>query len=107
MRKVASLVIALALFVSVPAFANEGGWDGKGNYGEKKVERLKEKLSLNDAQAAQIKAILDSKKEQMIALKKQTHDQINAVLTPEQRQKYEAMKKEFKEKHKERKEHRK
>ncbi len=100
-------MIALAIFISAPAFANEKGccMGGKGGFAEKKVERLKEKLSLSDSQAAQIKSIFDSKKEKMISLKNETHDQVAAVLTPEQKEKFEAMKKEFKEKRSEHKGH--
>ncbi len=102
MIKITTLMIALALFVSATAFANEKGcyMGGKEGFAEKRVERLTEKLSLSDAQAAQIKSIFDSKKEKMIALKNETNDQVAAVLTPEQKEKFEAMKKEFKEKRK-------
>ncbi len=107
MLKVTSLVIAFALLVSVPVFA-EGkccSMGGKAGSSEKKADRLKEKLALNDAQAAQIQTIMDAKKAKMEALKTETQGQMAAVLTPEQNEKYKAMKEEYKEKRGEHKEH--
>ena len=105
MIKNMSLIIALALLLSAPVFANENGhpMKDKAHWGEKRMERLTEKLSLSDEQAAQIKAIFEASKEKMMALQKETHEQVAAVLTPEQNETYAAMKKEHQEKRKEHK----
>jgi Spy/CpxP family protein refolding chaperone len=102
-------MIALALFAG-PAFA-EGDkgccamGKGQGDFAEKRTEKLKEKLGLSDEQATQIKSIYESKKDKMEALKTETDGQVSAVLTHDQKAKYDALKTEWKEKHEEYKEH--
>ncbi len=101
--KITSILAALLLFIAVPVFANDGGAcaaKGKGDFAQKRIERMKEKLALSDAQADQIKGIFEAKKQKMEALKTEIDAEVNAVLTPEQKEKHEAMKKEFAEKHK-------
>ena len=79
---------------------------------------LSEKLNLTDDQKTKLKPILEDQAQQMKVIsddssltpeqkgaKKQaihetTHDQINAVLTPEQQEKFKAMKHQDMEKHK-------
>jgi len=78
----------------VPAFAGEG----KGEMFEKKLEKMTEKLSLTADQQTQIRSILESKKKEMEDMRRRTDEQIHAVLTEEQKKKYEDMKKEWKEK---------
>ena len=111
MSKITAIILALALLGATPVFANDscckGGknnFSGK-NFAEKKINRLKEKLSLNDAQVTQVQSILDAKKEKMEAIHKETQDQISAILTPEQKEKFEAMKKKNEEKHNKHKGH--
>ncbi len=81
------------LFVA-PASAD---WMGKES-SEKKVAHLKKELLLTDGQTSQVKAICDETMEKMKALHKEKEDRINALLTPEQREKYAAEMKEWKEK---------
>ena len=82
------------------------------------LQMLSEKLNLTDDQKAKIKPILQDQMRQMKAVHEDTslseeqkrakmksihessHDQINAVLTPEQQAKFEQMRKEQMEKHK-------
>ena len=96
-----SLIIAvLALTaVSAPAFAHEGH-DGKGWDSKAYTEKLTKDLNLTPDQASKIQAIMDQKHEHMKAKMDETHAAINAVLTPEQRTKYDAMKEEHKKKEK-------
>ena len=83
------------------------------------LQMLSEKLNLTEDQKAKLKPIFQEQAKQMKALhddasltpeqktaKKKaiheaTHDQINAVLTPEQQEKFKEMRKEGMEKHKE------
>jgi Spy/CpxP family protein refolding chaperone len=96
MKKILTFAIVLSVFAAAPLFA-EGEHEGK-DFGAKKVEKMKEKLSLSDEQASQVKSILDSGRDKMKALRDEIDGQIVAVLTPEQKANYEAMKKEFKDK---------
>jgi Spy/CpxP family protein refolding chaperone len=66
-----------------------------------RVERMKERLNLSDDQARQIEQIFreahqqgQGDREAMRERHKKIHDQIQSVLTPEQREKMEQMKKE-------------
>ncbi len=95
-NRTVSMLLAGVLLCSAPAFA-EGhrGWEGKEN-GEKRLEMLKEKLGLSDAQAAQIRAIKEQTATEMKAIKERTHQQIDAILTPEQREKFKAFREEMK-----------
>jgi len=86
---------------------------------ESHLKMLSEKLNLTDDQKARIKPILEDEGQQMKAVRDDTalsdqqrhakmkgihesfHDQINAVLTPEQQGKWKQMKQEAMEKHKE------
>jgi periplasmic protein CpxP/Spy len=78
---------------------------------EERVKQLKDSLSLTDKQAEQItnifkemgakrQAVMDSiddrdaRREAMMGLMAKTDEKIEALLTPEQKDKYEAMKKE-------------
>lgn len=85
---------------------------------EAHVQMLSEKLNLSEDQKTKLKPIFQDQEQQLKAVhddasltpeqktaKKKaihetTHDQINAVLTPEQQEKFKAMKKEGMEKHK-------
>ena len=95
-NRTVSMLLAGVLLVSAPAFA-EGhkGWEGKEN-GEKRLEQLKEKLGLSDAQAEQIRSIKEQTATEMKTLKEKTHQQIDAILTPEQREKFKAFREEMK-----------
>ena len=109
MKKLTTMVLALALFASAPAFANGDKTcdtkDGvKGNWETKKIDRMKEKLTLTDDQVAKIQAIHEAQKAKFEALRADTEAQVAAVLTPEQKAKHDEMKKEWKEKRKEHKE---
>ena len=82
------------------------------------LQMLSEKLNLSEEQKAKLKPIFDEQAKQMKAVRddtsltpeqkaakkkaihEATHDQINAVLTPEQQEKFKAMKQEGMEKHK-------
>ena len=92
-----SLIIAVLALTAVSgvAFAHEGH-DGKGWDSKAYVEKLTKDLNLTPDQAAKIQAIFDAKHEAMKSKMEETHAAIDAVLTPEQKTKYDAMKEERK-----------
>ena len=90
----------------------------KGESAEQHLQMLSEKLNLTDDQKAKLKPILQDQMQQMKAVREDSslsedqrrakmksiheslHDQINAVLTPEQQAKFKQMQHEEMEKHK-------
>ena len=100
---VAGAVLAVAAVRTV-ALADEHA--GKGDRSQQRVERMKERLNLTDDQARQITQIFQeahqqwqadqgkADKETMRARHEKMNEQIKSILTPEQQQKYEQMKKE-------------
>jgi Spy/CpxP family protein refolding chaperone len=99
----ASVVLALAATRTV-ALAGENA--GKGDRIQHRVERMKERLTLTDDQARQLQQIFEeahqqwqgdqgkADRETMRARHEKMHEQIKSILTPEQQEKFEAMKKE-------------
>ena len=94
------------------------GMHQKGQSAEQHLQMLSEKLNLTDDQKAKVKPILQDQMQQMKAVREDSslsedqrrakmksiheslHDQINAVLTPEQQAKFKQMQHEEMEKHK-------
>ena len=95
------------------------GMHQKGESAEQHLQMLSEKLNLTDDQKAKLKPILQDQMQQMKAVREDSslsedqkrakmksiheslHDQINAVLTPEQQAKFKQMQHDEMEKHKE------
>jgi periplasmic protein CpxP/Spy len=83
-------------------------WAGQGKHGfsvDDKVKHMTEKLGLTSEQQSSLRAILEEKKEkmealheQMRALREEHREKIRAVLTDEQKAKYDEMKKNGKKK---------
>ena len=100
---VAGAVLAVAAVRTV-ALADEHA--GKGDRSQQRVERMKERLNLTDDQARQLQQIFQeahqqwqadqgkADKETMRARHEKMNEQIKSILTPEQQQKFEQMKKE-------------
>jgi Spy/CpxP family protein refolding chaperone len=100
---VAGAVLAVAAVRTV-AVADEHA--GKGDHIQQRVERMKERLNLTDDQARQLQQIFQeahqqwqadqgqADKETMRARHEKMHEQIKSILTPEQQQKFEQMRKE-------------
>jgi Spy/CpxP family protein refolding chaperone len=68
---------------------------------------MSEELDLNDQQSSQIKAIVEkhqseinASRQQLASIREQTHAQVSAVLDDQQRQKFEALNKQAKDKRK-------
>jgi Spy/CpxP family protein refolding chaperone len=104
--KLISMVIALALPLSVMAYP--GG--GKGDYEQyraKKIERLNNELGLSEDQKAKVEALFKEQGEKHRALHTDTQSQLQTILTPEQNTRLEEMKQrrqeKWREKHQQRK----
>ncbi|MDY7025228.1 MAG: Spy/CpxP family protein refolding chaperone [Pseudomonadota bacterium] len=67
---------------------------------EHRVERMALKLDLSDAQQTQIKAIYDEQHGKMRKLHDETQTRVDAVLSPEQRERHEQLRQERMEKFK-------
>ena len=113
MRKLTTLVASLALLVGAAAFAGDkcdGDCDkGEGHKGHKgHMEKMAKCLDLSAEQQEQIKAIHEKYCGQMKAadadakkaLKEQMIAEVNAILTPEQQEKFAAKRKECEREHK-------
>ncbi len=96
-----ALLAALSLTLAPAIHAFEDGDNPDGGGPEKKIERLKEKLGLNDDQATKLKDLFEAEKVKRDAARKESHDKIAAILTPEQTAKFDEIMKELKEKMKE------
>ena len=102
-----------------PAADKQAGMHQKGESAEQHLQMLSEKLNLTDDQKAKLKPILQDQMQQMKAVREDTslsedqkhakmksiheslHEQINAVLTPEQQTKFKEMQHEQMGKHNE------
>ena len=127
MRKGAKLVAiagAFALAVAAPALAqDEGQGDAavherhhgaRGHDPGKRIEHLREALDLTDEQVAQVRAIFSESEERrralresgdregMRALHEEIHGRMAAVLDETQREKFESLKREHRERHRDR-----
>ncbi len=113
MKKIMYALVAVMLFSAVPVYANCGMCPlDKGSMSTedrvaKKMEKMTEKLGLSDEQAVKIKVLITEKMEMKKAIKAQMHEQmkmlteefsgqIKAILTDEQKVKFEEMRKEHK-----------
>ena len=103
---------------AAPQTSPQGHEATGGTSPEAHVQMLSEKLNLTEDQKAKLKPIFQDQAQQLKAVRddtsltpeqkaakkkvihETTHDQINAVLTPEQQEKFKAMKQEGMEKHK-------
>jgi Spy/CpxP family protein refolding chaperone len=92
--------VVLALAASRATTLADGN-PAKGDRVQHRVERMKQQLNLTDDQARQIEQIFrdaqqqgQTDREAMRERHKKVHDQIQSVLTPEQREKMEQMRKE-------------
>ena len=87
-------VVVVMLAASSVAFAK-----GKDHDPQKHLDRMTKKLELTEQQRGQVEQIMtdyrgrmDGLRSQMEALRKEKHEKISAVLTPEQKEKFDKMK---------------
>ena len=99
-------LIALALAAIIPAAAyaasDKGGEHMRGAH----VERLAERLELNEEQQAKMRALFEEHRAQRKTMREQMRGEMAEVLTPEQLAKMEAMRDDHREHRKEKRAHR-
>jgi len=107
--RVALLAMCTAALAAVPAMAQGGGGQGRGMNTQAQLDRMTTELSLSADQQTAIKAILDQNMKDMMAMRQDTSlsdddrmakqramreaqtVKIKAVLTDDQKTKYDAM----------------
>lgn len=102
-KKIATVTVLTALLATGVAMAKPFGDPEKmAAWLDKRIERMTEKLSLNDDQAAKVKTIMQEQMEKRKAMMEQhrteTEARLGTVLTSEQMQKMQEMKEKRKEK---------
>lgn len=70
----------------------QGKAEKMAQWDEEQLERLTQKLNLTSEQQAQVKPILAEKQERLQQVRRETHEKIKAILTEEQKAKFEEMK---------------
>lgn len=96
-KKILTIALAFVLPLSVAAFP--GGHDGdfKGHKGDR-IEHLAQKLNLTAEQKQQLTLVFEEQHAKREALRQETDQRIQTVLTPEQMTQFEEMKKQRHEK---------
>jgi len=85
MKKALIITSLVALLGTSVAMADYGFGGGKG------MDRLTTFLGLSDTQAAQVDSIMQDQQARMQALRDETNQRIQALLTPEQAAKFQEM----------------
>lgn len=102
--KKALIITALAAMLGASvAMADHGGFGG--GFGGKGLDRMKTALGLSDVQATQVEVIMQEQKVKMDALRTETEQRIQTLLTPEQATKFAEMKQKREERMQKRQEH--
>lgn len=81
MKKVLVVTALVAMLGATVAMADHG-------FGGKGMDRLKTALGLSDVQASQVDVIMQEQKAKMDALREETNQRIQALLTPDQATKF-------------------
>lgn len=85
------LIIAATL-ISALGIAGTSALAADGHRLENRMARMQQALGLTDEQAAQIKSLREAQRTAMQAARDSHRQQIEALLTPEQKEKFSAMK---------------
>ncbi|MEB4593309.1 hypothetical protein VSS37_20190 [Candidatus Thiothrix sp. Deng01] len=85
MKKVLVVTALAAMLGATVAMADHGFG---GGFGGKGMDRLKTALGLSDVQASQVDVIMQEQKAKMDALREETNQRIQALLTPDQATKF-------------------
>lgn len=93
MNKLVALTTALALGgIGLTAIASPYERGPYGHNPENRIERMAEHLNLTNEQQEKIKVMFDAHKKDRQARREKMHEEIGAVLTDEQKSKFDAMK---------------
>jgi len=101
-KKLIVLTLALALPLTVSAMPGEGAGGGGGKHGNR-LERMAKKLDLTDDQKAKLEVIFKEQHAKHKALKEETRERMSHILSAEQMEKMQEMKKRRQEKRKDKK----
>ncbi len=106
-KKIITIALALTLPLTAAAFPGDRG--GEHSYGHRgdRIERLAKDLDLSAEQKAKLQEVFDEEKTKREALREETHQRMQTVLTPDQMTKFEELKKQRHEKWQKRREERK
>ncbi|WML91425.1 hypothetical protein [Thiothrix lacustris] len=85
MKKALIITSLVALLGASAVMADQGFGGGKG------IDRMKTFLGLSDTQAVQVDSIMQDQQVRMKALREETNQRIQALLTPEQAAKFQQM----------------
>ncbi len=89
-------MVGAVLLIGSFAVFSQPGEAGK-DWMEWRLERLEKRLNLTAEQKPKVEAILKEQREKMRAVHEETQEQLKQVLTPAQAEKFEAMRRERKE----------
>ncbi len=81
MRKIFFTLVMTAMLAPATVLAGAGGG---GNAAGNPMDRMAEKLGLSEEQQSEIESIIKEQREKQAALRQETQEQINAVLTDDQ-----------------------
>jgi len=101
-KKLIVLTLALALPLTVSAMPGESAGGGGGRHGNR-LERMAKKLDLTDDQKAKLEVIFKEQYAKHKALKEETRERMSHILSAEQMEKMQEMKKRRQEKRKDKK----
>lgn len=85
MKKTLIITSLVALLGASAVMADQGMGGGKG------MDRMKTFLGLSDTQSVQVDSIMQDQKVRMDALREETNQRIQALLTPDQAAKFQQM----------------
>jgi periplasmic protein CpxP/Spy len=95
-KKIITLALALALPLTAAAFPGDQG-DFEGHHANR-VERLTKELNLTPEQKTKVEAIFKAQQEKFKVIHEETHKRLQEVLTKEQMSEMDDMKKQRREK---------
>ncbi|MDZ7735187.1 MAG: hypothetical protein U5P41_02850 [Gammaproteobacteria bacterium] len=85
MRKLFSILAFTAMLAPAAALAGAAGGDAQ----QSPMDRMAEQLGLTEQQQSEIEAIIEEQQQKQMALRQETQEQIDEVLTDDQRAKLE------------------
>ncbi|MBQ0754910.1 MAG: hypothetical protein KBT87_11935 [Gammaproteobacteria bacterium] len=102
-----NLLIATCIMLPLAAFAGDKkNPHSDSPFGGPRMEKVVEALELTDSQKNQVEQVFKTHREKMQSLREETENNVNAILTADQRQKLDKMKEKRHDKRDERKEKR-
>ncbi|QPK64155.1 hypothetical protein IVG45_04055 [Methylomonas sp. LL1] len=92
-KKIITIALALALPLTVAAFPGDKGGNHFETHRGERVERLVKELDLSAEQKTQLEAVFEEQQAKREAIRQETHQRMQAILSPEQMTKFEDLQK--------------